>query len=119
MATGGPGFLAAFVGEQSAVYKQLYSSLPREDNRIFLVECPGGKRTREVLMKIIHDHVLPGTHILTDGWAAYRTLGDEGKMGSCGGGGFHHGSTEHDKCFPQTLPSHGPWSTTTSAMWIL
>ena len=34
---------------------------------IFLVECPGGKRTREVLEKIIVDHVEVGTKIIMDG----------------------------------------------------
>jgi hypothetical protein len=38
------------------------------------VEFPGGKRTREVLEKIITEHVFPGTRILTDGWAGYRHL---------------------------------------------
>ena len=35
----------------------------REDNAMFLVECPGGKRTREVLEKIILEHVEKGTTI--------------------------------------------------------
>ena len=45
---------------------------------MFLVECPGGKRTREVLEKIIVDHVQPGTTIFTDCWAAYNHLEDLG-----------------------------------------
>ena len=43
---------------------------------MFLVECPGGRRTREVLEKIIVDHVQPGSTIYTDGWSSYRELGD-------------------------------------------
>ena len=50
----------------------------RETNDIFLVECPGGKRTQEVLETIILKHVAPGTHIITDGWAAYKHLGEKG-----------------------------------------
>ena len=50
----------------------------RETNDIFLVECPGGKRTREVLEPIISKHVAPGTHIITDGWKAYRHLEEKG-----------------------------------------
>ena len=45
---------------------------------MFLVECPGGLRTREVLEKIIVDHVQPGSIICTDGWAAYNHLEDLG-----------------------------------------
>ena len=47
---------------------------------MFLVECPGGLRTREVLEKIIVDHVEPGTTIFTDCWAAYNHLEDLGKL---------------------------------------
>ena len=47
---------------------------------MFLVECPGGLRTREVLEKIIVEHVEPGTTIFTDCWAAYNHLGDLGKL---------------------------------------
>ena len=47
---------------------------------MFLVECPGGRRTREVLEKIIVDHVQPGSTIYTDGWKAYHHLGD---LGNC------------------------------------
>ena len=49
-----------------------------ETNDIFLVECPGGKRTREVLEKIIVDHVEVGTKIITDGWKAYQHLEELG-----------------------------------------
>ena len=45
---------------------------------MFLVECPGGRRTREVLEKIIVEHVEPGTTIFTDCWAAYNHLEDLG-----------------------------------------
>ena len=45
---------------------------------MFLVECPGGRRTREVLEKIIVEHVEPGTTIFTDCWAAYNHLEELG-----------------------------------------
>ena len=45
---------------------------------MFLVECPGGKRTREVLEKIILEHVEPGTTIFTDCWAGYNHLEELG-----------------------------------------
>ena len=52
--------------------------ISRETNDIFLVECPGGKRTRPVLEHIIVNHVKEGSHIITDGWAAYRHLEEKG-----------------------------------------
>ena len=57
-----------------------FTFLYRETNEIFLVECPGGKRTREVLEAIILDHVAAGTHIITDGWAAYKHLEEKGNI---------------------------------------
>ena len=45
---------------------------------MFLVECPGGLRTREVLEKIITEHVEKGTTIYTDCWAEYTHLEDLG-----------------------------------------
>ena len=54
------------------------TSMFREDNAMFLVECPGGRRTREVLEKIILEHVEKGTTIHTDCWSAYNHLGDLG-----------------------------------------
>ena len=47
---------------------------PRETGDIFVGECPGSKRTKEVLETMILKHVHTGTTILTDGWAAYRDL---------------------------------------------
>ena len=58
---------------------EMFNFSNRETNDIFLVECPGGKRTREVLEPIIEAHVAPGTHIITDGWAAYRHLEEKGE----------------------------------------
>jgi len=50
----------------------------RETGEMFLVECPviGGisRRTKVVLLRIIQEHVVVGTTILSDGWAAYRSL---------------------------------------------
>ena len=46
----------------------------RETGEIFVCECPGGKRTKEVLEELITKHVETGSVILTDGWQAYRDL---------------------------------------------
>lgn len=43
-----------------------------------MVQCPGNKRDRETLEAIIIAHVVPGTTIYTDGWAAYRNLHTKG-----------------------------------------
>ena len=59
----------------SIVYWQYSFS---ETNEIFLVECPGGLRTREVLEKIIVEHVEVGTKIITDGWKGYVHLEELG-----------------------------------------
>ena len=50
----------------------------RETKEIFLVICPNNKRDKQTLLSIIKDKVEKGTRILTDGWAAYKTLGEEG-----------------------------------------
>ena len=44
----------------------------RETNEIFLAELPNRKKL--TLEKVIEEHVLPGTKILTDGWAGYKDL---------------------------------------------
>ena len=78
---------------------------------MFLVECPGGRRTREVLEKIIVDHVQPGSTIYTDGWKAYHHLGD---LGNCQSHfdhiffliclGYDWKFVNHDRCYvdPET-----------------
>ena len=49
-----------------------------ETGEMVLVECPVingvSWRTKEILHKIILEQVHEGTTILTDGWAAYRSL---------------------------------------------
>ena len=56
------------------------TSCNRETGEIFVAECPGGKRTREVLEAMIQQHVHTGTTILTDGWMAYRQLASLGVL---------------------------------------
>ena len=56
----------------------MYLHLFSETNEIFLVECPGGLRTREVLEKLILEHVELVTKIITDGWKGYVHLEDLG-----------------------------------------
>ena len=44
----------------------------RETGEMFLVQCPGNKRDRPTLEKLILKHVEKGTKIYTDGWASYK-----------------------------------------------
>jgi len=48
----------------------------RETNRLklFLVD----KRDAETLTAINKDNVVPGTTVVTDGWAAYKGLSEQG-----------------------------------------
>ena len=50
----------------------------RETKEVFLVVCPGNKRDKATLLPIIKDNVAIGSRIITDGWQAYKTLGEEG-----------------------------------------
>ena len=40
--------------------------------------CKDNKRDRQTLMEIIQRRVKPGTHIITDCWAAYNGLDELG-----------------------------------------
>ena len=50
----------------------------RETKEVFLVVCPGNKRDKATLLPIIKANVAIGSRIITDGWQAYKTLGEEG-----------------------------------------
>ena len=50
----------------------------RETKEVFLAICPDNKRDKATLLPIIKENVEVGTRIITDGWKAYRTLGEEG-----------------------------------------
>jgi hypothetical protein len=40
--------------------------------------CPGNKRSATMLLPLIHKHVEPGSTIVTDKWAGYNCLKDNG-----------------------------------------
>ena len=44
----------------------------------FFEVCPNNRRDEATLLPIIQRHILPGTIIVTDGWAAYQNLGQHG-----------------------------------------
>jgi len=52
--------------------KWVFGGVERGSGRCFLVEV--GDRTAMTLEAIIRQKILPGTHIMSNGWAAYRNL---------------------------------------------
>ena len=50
----------------------------RETKEVFLVPCPDNTRDKATLIPIIKEKVAPGSRIITDGWKAYQSLGEEG-----------------------------------------
>ena len=75
------GMLGCWVvwsGELSAVWE--IHELPRETGECFMELCKDNKRDRPTLEEIILRRVKPGTHILTDGWAAYTNLPNLGVL---------------------------------------
>lgn len=54
----------------------VFGGLERGSGKIFMV--PVEDRTRETLLLIIKEWIIPGTIIMSDFWKAYDTLGDEG-----------------------------------------
>ena len=71
----------------------VFGGVCRETGQIFLVPVPD--RTKETLVKIIKEKIVPGTTIISDCWKAYNSLGDEG---------YEHQTVNHTYNFvdPQT-----------------
>ena len=49
-----------------------------ESNDCFLVECENNHRDHHTLVRLIKQHVCPGTVIITDGWRGYVNLSHHG-----------------------------------------
>lgn len=77
----------------------------RETGEIFIVEC--SKCDKATLQRLILQHVAPGTHILTDGWAAYRDLDQIG---------YTHAWVNHDKHYVD--PETGVHTNTIESWWF-
>lgn len=59
----------------------MFSGIERESKKKFvvpLVEPLNLTHDTDTLIPIMHKHILPGSVIITDGWAAYRTLKNRG-----------------------------------------
>ncbi|CAN7938678.1 unnamed protein product, partial [Ixodes hexagonus] len=67
----------------------------RRGGSVRLEVCPGNKRDTATLLTLIQRHVLPGTTIMTDRWAAYNSLT---------AAGYNHLTVNHSYHFvdPQT-----------------
>ena len=78
----------------------VFGRIERESRNCFLVEVPD--RRAATLIPIIQQHILPGTHIISDGWAAYANIDQ------INGGIYHHSVIRHEHhCVdPQDLDIH-------------
>ena len=50
----------------------VFGGIERDGGNCFLVVVPD--RSAATLLQCIEDHILPGTHIISDGWAAYGNI---------------------------------------------
>lgn len=50
----------------------VFGRIERESGKCFLVEVPD--RRAATLQALIEEHILPGSHIVSDGWAAYANI---------------------------------------------
>ena len=69
----------------------VFGGVERESGRCFMVEVPD--RTRATLEPIIQQFILPGSHIMSDGWPAYANIPQ------IGGGIYTHDVIVHERHF--------------------
>ena len=69
----------------------VFGGIERVSRKCFLMEVPD--RTAQTLEAAILDHILPGTHIISDGWASYRNVSQ------LGGGIYEHSIVVHVEHF--------------------
>ena len=82
----------------------IFGGICREDKQLFLIIVPD--RTSVTLLKAIKDHILPGTTIYSDCWAAYNKLLQEG---------YPHLTVNHSENFID--PSTGAHTQTIERLW--
>eukprot|EP00094_Tigriopus_californicus_P002095 TCALIF_02019-PA protein Name:"Protein of unknown function" AED:0.05 eAED:0.12 QI:0/0/0/0.5/1/1/2/0/136 len=73
----------------------IFGGVERRSGRCFMVEVPN--RTRDTLEEAIVEHILPGTHIMYDGWASYAHIDQ------INGGIYSHSVIIHDRNFVDPL----------------
>ncbi|KAK9873686.1 hypothetical protein WA026_023686 [Henosepilachna vigintioctopunctata] len=82
----------------------IFGGIERQSKKIFLIPVPN--RSKETLLEIINEWVLPGTTIMSDCWKAYDCLDDEG---------FLHQKVNHSKNFID--PDTGAHTQHVERMW--
>lgn len=95
---GGPGVIVEIdeckMGKRKynrgrVIYGQwIFGGIERESKKLFLV--PVEERSKEHLLAVIQEWVLPGTTIISDCWKSYNCLADEG---------FQHLTVNHSQNF--------------------
>ena len=78
----------------------------RESGELRLEICTNNKRDRATLIPLIKRHVAPGTLIITDYWAAYNSLEQEG---------FMHATVNHSQHFVD--PRTGAHTQQIESLW--
>jgi len=82
----------------------VFGGVERESGNTFLVPVPD--RTSDTLMSIIRDWIEPGTTVISDSWAAYRNLGQQG---------YTHRTVNHSIHFVD--PTIGAHTNTIESTW--
>ena len=82
----------------------IFGGICRETKQLFLVSVE--KRDKATLLLIIKERIKQGTTIISDGWAAYKTLKNEG---------FNHQVVNHSKNFVD--PTTGAHTQTIESLW--
>ncbi len=77
----------------------VFGGIERGTRKCFMVEVPD--RTSQILEPLIQQYILPGTHILSDGWASYA------QVDQIQGGIYTHDTIMHERHFdPQDAQIH-------------
>ena len=78
----------------------VFGGIERQSGKCFLVEVPD--RKRETLEGMIRQYILPGTHIISDGWAPYAHIEE------LGNGIYTHDVIVHERHFvdPEDINIH-------------
>ena len=67
----------------------VFRGCERESGKVFMVEVPD--RSRATLENMVQRFILPGSHIVSDGWASYANLDQ------IQGGIYSHSTIVHER----------------------